>query len=190
MKKIKVFVLADNPLAPSGVAGQTRYMIEALLKTGKFSFVCFGGAIKHQKYDPIKIDQYGDDWVIYPVDGYGNQEQVRTLIQTQKPDIMWIMTDPRFWGWLWEIENEIRSVMPIVYYHVWDNFPAPMFNKGYYQSNDKIVCISKVTHEIVKTVAPDVKSIYLPHAVDGELFKPLQRSVRKRIRVDLSLIHI
>ena len=33
MKKIKVFVLADSPLAPSGVAGQTRYMIEGLLKT-------------------------------------------------------------------------------------------------------------------------------------------------------------
>ena len=39
-------------------------------------------------------------------------------------------------------------------------------------SNDKIVCISKVTHEIVKEVAPEVDSCYLPHAVDGEIFKP------------------
>ena len=85
-KKIKVFVLADNPLAPSGVATQTRYMIQAMLKTGKFSFVCFGGAIKHHKYDPIRIEGYEDDWIIYPVDGYGTQDQVRSLIQSHKPD--------------------------------------------------------------------------------------------------------
>jgi len=187
MKKIKVFVLADNPLAPSGVAGQTRYMIEALLKTGKFSFVCFGGAIKHQNYDPIKIDQYGDDWIIYPVDGYGNQEQVRTLIQSQKPDIMWIMTDPRFWGWLWEIENEIRSVMPIVYYHVWDNYPYPKFNRRYYLSNDYIATISKVTDDIVKNVAPEVQRKRIPHTVNTDIFCPLEEDQINEFRKNNNL---
>ena len=81
-------------------------------------------------------------------------------LRNHKPDLLWFMTDPRFWTWLWAMDNEIRTHIPMVYHHVWDNFPAPMFNKGYYQSNDKIVCISKVTHEIVKTVAPDVDSIY------------------------------
>jgi glycosyltransferase involved in cell wall biosynthesis len=175
MKKIKVFVLADNPLAPSGVATQTKYMIEALLKTGKFSFVCFGGAIKHRNYDPIKIDKYGEDWIIYPVDGYGNQDSVRSLIQTHKPDMMWIMTDPRFWGWLWEIENEIRSVMPIVYYHVWDNYPYPKFNRRYYLSNDFIATISKVTDDIVKNVAPEVPSKRIPHTVNTEIFSPMKK---------------
>ena len=95
MKKIKVFCLADSPLAPSGVGTQTRYMIEGLLQTGKFEFVCFGGAIKHPDYKPIRTEEYGDDWIIYPVDGYGSQEQVRALLKAQKPDIVWIMTDPR-----------------------------------------------------------------------------------------------
>ena len=40
----------------------------------------------------------------------------------------------------------------------------------YYNSNDEVVCISKVTHEIVKTVAPDVSSTYLPHAVNDNIF--------------------
>ena len=183
-EKKKIFVLADHPFTPSGVGSQTKYFCEALLKTGRYSFICFGGAIKHQSYNPMRTEEYGDDWIIFPVDGYGNQDQVRSILRNHKPDLLWFMTDPRFWTWLWAMDNEIRTHIPMVYHHVWDNFPAPMFNKGYYQSNDKIVCISKVTHEIVKTVAPDVKSIYLPHAVDGELFKPLQRSVRKRIRVD------
>ena len=51
----------------------------------------------------------------------------------------------------------------MVYHHVWDNKPYPLYNKPFYSSNDKIVCISKVTHDIVKTVAPEVDSVYLPH---------------------------
>ncbi len=187
MKKIKVFVIADNPLAPSGVAGQTRYMIEGLLKTGRFSFVCFGGAIKHAKYDPIMTEEYGKDWVIYPVDGYGTQEQVRSLIQSQKPDIMWIMTDPRFWAWLWEIENEIRSVVPLVYYHVWDNFPAPKFNKKFYRSNDLVATISKLTDDIVRIVAPDVNRVRIPHTTNTGIFKKFPDEDIRQFRKQNSL---
>ncbi len=182
MKKIKVFVLADNPLAPSGVATQTRYMIEGLLQTGKYQFICFGGAIRHPNYDPIKTDQYGDDWVIYPVDGYGSQEQVRTMLQQHKPDIMWIMTDPRFWPWLWEIENEVRSVVPLVYYHVWDNHPAPKFNKVFYESNDLIATISKLTDDIVEEVAPEVPRIRIPHTTNTAVMKKLPEEQVKEFR--------
>jgi hypothetical protein len=173
MKKIKVFIISDSPLAPSGVAGQTRYMIEGLLQTGRFKFVCFGGAIKHADYKPITTEEYGDDWVIHPIDGYGNQESVRTLLQQEKPDIMWIMTDPRFWPWLWEIENEVRSVVPLVYYHVWDNFPAPKFNRDFYMSNDLIATISKLTDEIVAEVAPEVQRLRIPHTTNVHVFKRL-----------------
>ncbi len=100
MKKIKVFVLSDSPLAPSGVAGQTRYMIEGLLRTGRYQFVCLGGAIKHANYNPIKVEPWGTDWIIYPVDGYGNHEMIRSLLQKERPDAMWFMTDPRFYEWL------------------------------------------------------------------------------------------
>ena len=116
-KKIKVLVLSDHPMSPSGVGTQTRYVIEALVRTGKFSVIALGGAVKHHNYEPVRTEEFGDDLVIYPVDGYGTQDIVRSLIQGEKPDIMWIMTDPRFWGWLWEIENEVRAFMPIVYYH-------------------------------------------------------------------------
>jgi glycosyltransferase involved in cell wall biosynthesis len=170
MKKIKVFCLADSPLAPSGVGTQTRYMIEGLLQTGRFQFVCFGGAIRHPDYKPIRTEEYGDDWLIYPVDGYGTQEQVRALLKAQKPDIVWIMTDPRFWGWLWEIDNEIRSVAPLVYYHVWDNLPYPTFNRKWYLSNDVVASISKVTDDIVRNVAPEVDLVRIPHAVNDNVF--------------------
>tara|TARA_A100001015_G_scaffold320632_2_gene447758 strand:+ start:246 stop:1508 length:1263 start_codon:yes stop_codon:yes gene_type:complete len=173
MDKIKVLVIADSPLAPSGVAGQTRYMIEGLLKTGKYQFVCMGGAIQHPDYTPIKVEEYGEDWIIYPVDGYGTQDSLRSFIQNFKPDIVWIMTDPRFWGWLWQIENEIRSVASLVYYHVWDNLPYPRFNRPYYLSNDKIATISKVTDDIVAKVAPEVDRVRIPHTVNSDIFEKI-----------------
>ena len=170
-EKIKIFVLSDHPLSPSGVGTQTRYMIEAMLQTGKYQFICFGGAIKHHNYSPIKVDPWGEDWIVYPVDGYGKPESVRSILSTEKPDIVWIMTDPRFWSWLWEMEDEIRPNVPIVYYHVWDNYPAPTFNAPGYKSNDVIVCISKLTHDVIKKVVPDVESHYLPHTIDHNIFK-------------------
>ena len=145
-EKIKVLTLSDHPLSPSGVGTQTRYVIEALLKTGKFQVISLGGAIKHQDYTAKMVDPYGEDWKIIPVDGYGNPEMIRSILRNEKPDILWMMTDPRFYEWLWQIENEIRPLCPIVYYHVWDNFPAPHFNKKFYESNDHIMTISKLTH--------------------------------------------
>ena len=170
MKKKKILVLSDHPLSPSGVGTQTRYMIEALLKTGRYKFVCLGGAIQHADYTPIKVDHWGDDWQIFPIDGYGNHEVIRSILQKEKPDVLWFMTDPRFYEWLWEIENEIRALVPMVYYHVWDNFPAPHYNGRYYRSTDEVLCISKVTHAILQEVAPEVSSAYLPHAVPNSVY--------------------
>ena len=77
MKKKKILVLSDHPLSPSGVGTQTKYMIEALLKTGRYKFVCLGGAVKHNDYSPVKVSPWGDDWIIVPVDGYGTHEMIR-----------------------------------------------------------------------------------------------------------------
>ena len=181
-KKIKVLTLSDHPLSPSGVGTQTRYVIEALLNTGKFQVLSLGGAIKHQDYTPTTVEPWGEDWKIIPVDGYGTQEMIRSILRNEKIDILWIMTDPRFYEWLWAMENEIRPLCPIVYYHVWDNFPAPHFNKKFYESNDHIVSISKLTRDIVNQVAPNVPNTYIPHAVKSEVFKPLNKEeVRNQI---------
>ena len=171
--KIKLITISDHPLSPSGVGTQTKYIIEALLNTGKFEVLSLGGAIKHQDYKPQKTEEYGDDWRIYPVDNYGTQDMIRSIVRQEKPDMVWFMTDPRFWGWLWEIEQELRPLVPMIYYHVWDNKPYPIYNRPFYESNDLIATISKVTSDIVQNVAPNTEEIYLPHAVDSDIFKRL-----------------
>ena len=173
--KKKILVISDHPMAPSGVGTQTKYFIEALIATGRYKFICLGGAMKHADYNPQKVEGFGDDWIIQPVNGYGDQQIIRSALAQEKPDLIWFMTDPRFYGWLWDMENEIRPNCPMMYYHVWDNYPPPRFNKPSYMSTDVIVSISKLTHDVVGKVAPEVENYYLPHAVDSSIFRKLER---------------
>ena len=173
-KKIKILTLGDHPLLPSGVGTQSKYVFEALLETGKFQIMSFGGAIEHPDYKPQITQKWGEDWIISPVKGYGNQQQIRQCFFEWKPDILWFMTDPRFYEWLWQMEDEIRECVPMVYYHVWDNYPYPKFNDVFYSSNDVIATISKVTSDIVQNVSPHVQEQYIPHAVHPEIFKPIR----------------
>lgn len=181
---MKILTISDSPLAPSGVGTQTNYMIQSLLKTGKYSFISIGGAIKHQSYNPIKTEEWGDDWVILPTDGYGTPEQIRSLVRSERVDALWFMTDPRFFGWLWEIEDEIRPLCPMVYYHVWDNYPYPKFNEPLYSSTDVVVSISKVTDDIVRNVSPQVECVHIPHAVPDDIFKPFDQNTIDSLRKD------
>ena len=166
----KIITISDHPMSPSGVGTQTKYFIESLLQTGEYEVFSLAGAIKHADYSMIVPEEYEGKWKILPVDGYGDHDLIRDLLHHEKPDCMWIMTDPRFYQWLWDISDEIRTVCPLVYYHVWDNYPYPTYNKDSYDSNDVIVSISKLTYDIINTVSPDVESIYLPHAVDPKFF--------------------
>jgi glycosyltransferase involved in cell wall biosynthesis len=187
-KKIKLLTLGDHPFSPSGVGGQTKLMIEGLLETGKYSVISLGGALKHPDPQPVNVEKWGGDWKIFPVGGknntdiFGTPEIVRSILRTERIDVVWIMTDPRWWKWLWQIEDEIRAHAPIVYYHVWDNYPYPQYNKVFYNSNDTIVTISKLTSDIVKNVAPDVPEVYLPHTVDTNVFKKFDEEEVEKFR--------
>jgi glycosyltransferase involved in cell wall biosynthesis len=169
-KKITVLTISDHPLLPSGVGTQTKYVIEALLRSGKFNVISLGGALKHQDYTPKRVDGFPGTWEIFPVDSYGDAKIVKTFINERKPDILYFMTDPRFYEWLWSVDDSIRENVPMIYYHVWDNYPYPKYNQRYYESNDVIASISKVTSDIVRTVAPEVEEHYIPHAVNSNIF--------------------
>ena len=113
-KKIKLLTISDHPLSPSGVGTQTKYMIEGLLSTGRYEIFSLAGAVKHNDYNMIKPNDYGGLWSIQPVDGYGQQDHIRSVLRSFKPDMVWFMTDPRFFDWLWAMDNEIRKCCPLV----------------------------------------------------------------------------
>ena len=175
-KKLKVLVLSDHALSTSGVGTQSRHLIEGLLKKNKWTFRQFGAALKHADYRTVIVN---DDFIIKPIDGFGNQELIRVTLATEKPDILFIFTDPRLFIWLFEMEDEIHQVCPIVWWHVWDNYPYPEFNDVLYQSTDLINCHSHMTYELLKSKYPD-KVNFIPHAIPKEVFHPLKEEIKNQ----------
>lgn len=177
-KKKKILVLSDHPLAPSGVGVQARFLIEGLLQTGKYTFRCLGGAIKHANYDTIAVNP---DFIVKPVDGFGSKELIRSILYSEKPDALLLFTDPRQFIWVWEMADEIRQVCPITYWHVWDNDPYPKFNFPWYASTDLINCLSYKTYELVKPNFPD-RTNYIPHAFPKNVYGPLPKEQVQQLK--------
>jgi len=177
VKKKKILFLSDHPLAPSGVGVQARFLIEGLIKTGRYSFRCLGGAMKHANYDTVAVNA---DFVIKPVDGFGNKEIIKSILYSEKPDAIILFTDPRQFIWLWEMADEIRQVCPIAYWHVWDNDPYPKFNFSWYASTDLINCLSYKTYELVKPNFPE-KTNYIPHAFPKNVYFPIPEQNSKQL---------
>ena len=69
--------------------------------------------------------------------------------------------------------------MPIIYLNIWDEYPAPMYNREYYESCDALFGISKQTANINKIVLGDKaenKIIkYVPHGLDNKNFRILKQ---------------
>src|SRR3990167_3747619 len=97
MQKKKILVISDHGLSVSGVGCQTRYLIEGLIKKGEWTFRQLGAAIKHGNYDTVVVNP---DFIIKPIDGFGNRDMIRSLLVQERPDAILIFTDPRFFIWL------------------------------------------------------------------------------------------
>ena len=174
-ERMKILMLCDHPLVPSGVGTQARYLIEGLLNTGKYKFIVFGGALKHPDYRPQQVapEKFGEgNWIILPVDGYGDKNKLRVILEKEKPDAILLFTDPRFFTWVWEMEDEVRQVCPIFYWHVWDNDPTPKFNDVFYKSTDFVSALSLKTFGLLQDLKYNHFN-YIPHAVSPDVFKPL-----------------
>lgn len=181
VEKKTILMLADHPLSTSGVGTQARWLINGLVATGKYNFRVFGAAIKHDNYDTITVNP---DFVIKPTNGFGDKNSLRKALVQLKPDALFLFTDPRFFIWAWEMEDEIHQICPIVYNHLWDNPPWPEFNRVLYESTDLVNCINYPTYEMVHERFPE-KTNYIPHGVPKDLFKPLPKAQVEQFKRNL-----
>ena len=158
-KKKKIFLLADDIRFSSGVATMAREIVFGT--SHKYDWCCIAGLMKHpeegKRIDMSKATQektgVTDAYcMLYPTSGYGNPDIVRQIIDLEKPDAICAFTDPRFFIWLFQMENEIRQKMPICYYNLWDSTPYPLYNRSFYMSCDTLMAISKQSENINKSV--------------------------------------
>jgi glycosyltransferase involved in cell wall biosynthesis len=180
----KILFLCDDIRMTSGISTMAREIVVG--SSHVFNWVNVGGAINHPDQgkkldissDTNRIMGINDSSVfIYPTNGYGSPELIRQLIDMEKPDAIMFFTDPRYWVWLFQMENEIRKKIPMVYLNIWDDLPAPLYNKSFYDSCDTLMAISKQTLNINKMVLGDkVKGKilkYVPHGINEKIFYPI-----------------
>ena len=180
----KILLICDDIRVHSGVATVAR---ELVLNTSQhFNWVNIAGAINHpekgKRFDlSISTNESSgltDSSVfLYPVEGYGDADLIRQLIEIEKPDAIMLITDPRYFEWLFMIENEIRKTMPIIYLNIWDDYPAPLYNKAFYESCDALLAISKQTKLINELVLDEKRGNkvieYVPHGLNHEIYYPI-----------------
>jgi hypothetical protein len=186
-KRKKIMLICDDIRVHSGIAGVGR---EVVLHTAHhFNWINIGGAIQHPDQGKrLDLSQSTNETmgltdssvIMYPTDGYGNPDMIRQLIKIEKPDAIMLITDPRYFTWLFQIENEIRKQIPITYLNIWDDYPAPLYNLPYYEACDLLMGISKQTVNINKLVLGDKANSrilkYVPHGLNHEIFKPLDKN--------------
>jgi glycosyltransferase involved in cell wall biosynthesis len=181
----KILLLTDDIRVTSGVAQIGREMV--VNTSHRYNWVQLAGAVQHpekgKRFDlsaeTNKQAGIEDSSVIlYPTDGYGNPDLLRQIINIEKPDAIFLITDPRYFVWVFQMENEIRKKIPIAYLNIWDSFPAPMYNKEFYESCDALFGISKQTVNINKIVlgdkAEDKIIKYVPHGLNNKNFRLLE----------------
>ena len=186
----KILLITDDIRTHSGVAQVGREFI--VHSCHHYNFCCVAGAVKHpdkgKRFDMNQAmsDMAGikDAYVsLFPTDGYGNIEFLRSIIEIESPDAIFLITDPRYYDWLFRNENEFRTKIPIIYLNIWDDVPAPVYNKEFYESCDALLGISKQTVNINKMVLGDKaegKVIeYVPHGLNTEFFHPIDDSNEK-----------
>mgnify|MGYP003635770286 CR=1 FL=1 len=187
MSKKKILLLSDDIRIPSGVGTMSKKLVLGTLD--KYDWVQIGGAVKHPEAGNIydlseqvqKEEGVEDAYLkIYPVDGYGNEEIMREVIALEGGvDGILHFTDPRFWGWLYNMEHEVRQTMPLMYLNIWDDLPFPHWNENAYESCDLLMAISKQTYNINKHVCvnkPRIEGVdltYVPHGINEKEFYPL-----------------
>ena len=186
-KKKKILLLSDDMRLHSGIATMSKEIV--LHTVHQYDWIQVGAAVKHPdegKFFDVSESVAAESGVadanvrIIPMNGYGNQELIRQLITTENPDAILHFTDPRFWDWLYAMEDEIRRHIPIFYYNIWDDLPDPQWNAPFYGSCDLLMGISKQTYGINKRVMDkfgmdmeDWQIKYVPHGV-SEKFHPIQ----------------
>lgn len=194
--KKTILLLSDDLRMNSGVATMSRELV--LSTVHKYNWIQIAGAITHpdkgHAYDlsqsTNEMKKMKDAYVkLYPTDGYGNEQMLFQIIAMEKPSAILHFTDPRFWGWLYALEKQIRNAIPLTYLNIWDDIPYPMYNRPFYESCDALFSISKQTMNINKYVLGPENCCYVgdgpmngrtllqycPHGIDSEIFRIIDK---------------
>lgn len=189
--KKKVLLISDDIKFFSGIATVARELVVGTVDT--FDWCQLAAALQHPDHgkrvdlsaDIAKETGVSDAYCIqYCHTGYGNPQVIREIVSYEKPDLILLITDPRFFGHVWNMEHEIHNKLriPIAYLNIWDNLVYPFWNASAYASCDLLMSINRQTEVINKKVleyhqmfSPERMNLlsYVPHGSSIKFFYPI-----------------
>ncbi|NBU82110.1 MAG: glycosyltransferase family 1 protein, partial [Flavobacteriaceae bacterium] len=155
IKKNKILLLSDDLKFHSGVATVSREIVVGT--SHKYDWVQLAAALKHPEHGKrIDLSEAinkesnitNANVIQYCHTGYGDQNVLREIIEFERPNLILLITDPRFFGFVFQMEHEIRThyKIPIAYLNIWDQAsPFPHWNAPFYASCDLLMAINKGT---------------------------------------------
>lgn len=175
--KNKILLIGDDIRRTTGVANILKQIILHLVSDFDFVQLACGNSQPNLSIVDVsesvsKITGHTQASVrLHETNGYSSPEQLRSTMRMESPDAVVIMTDPHRYDWLFEIEHEVRTVCPLLYYHVWDNDPYPKFLKSIYNSCDWVGCISITTKKCIETICPEhTNYTHVPHGINTKTY--------------------
>ena len=101
----------------SGIATMSKEIV--LHTSHKYDWIQVGAAVKHPdegKFFDVSDSVNKEAGIdnasvkIIPQSGYGNQQLIRNLMISEDIDAILHFTDPRFWDWLYAMEDESVNI--------------------------------------------------------------------------------
>lgn len=182
---MKVLVISDDPRVNTGygkiVSGFVRHM------QAQGHEILLMAASPPNSQIPFQAEEW-EGCKIWRIPGYGNPEHVRYFLDNEKPDAIFANADPRFFDYLFKMDNEIRKQCPLVFYHLWDDLPFPDYNMSAYNSCDHIICGSKFTYDLL-TGHPDINNDtidYVPIGFDPSIYYPMTSQEKIEFRKEFN----
>lgn len=161
--------MTDHPALRTGVARVTSDIIRNTPGDHTWSILARGGA-DCQLSEAIGS---GHDGSVTAGLLDADTERAIAWLEHRRPDCLLLIGDPGTFAGIASQRRRVRAVCPVAYYHVWDNTPAPTWNRSMYEMCDTIACASTLTAAVTSQVVGSTGRVsYVPHGVDLTRFTP------------------
>lgn len=186
-RPFNVLALGDDVNAFSGIGTISKQILTGFIEKKKWNVIQLAGGIKHVDFKPKRLE---NGILQIPVHGYGTIEIVLDVIKKYNIDIIWIITDPRSFlfdaqnppqPFIWPNASKIK--IPICYYQIWDEGPAPKYNIPFYKTCSSLPAMSRLTQELVLELGIEKKRVpYVPLCVNPNIYFPIESENLKDIK--------
>ncbi len=183
-EKIKLLMMTDSPLLPTGMGVVHKEIALGLHQTGKYDITCFSWGYNGYPHNlpfkliPASARDFGKNG--FPEIGMAGLEQIINFV---KPDVLWASGDPWMLSYIKDLPN--RSTFKYVQHMPIDGDPVPQEWIPWLEHIDKLVIYSKYGVEALKQTAPHIKPEMIYLGINPKVFFPISSENKNYLKANV-----